>query len=54
MNSKRKKTIYVTLPDNSIKKELIPMSFDTKDIIRFLHMKYGKNKWVDYRIMTAA
>lgn len=54
MNSTRKKTIYVTMPQGKLKKELVPMSFTDTDIIRFLHMKYGRTMWVDYRIMKVA
>jgi len=54
MNSTRKKTVYVTMPEGLLKKELVPMSFTDIDIIRFLHMKYGRTMWVDYRIMKVA
>ena len=54
MNSTRKKTVYVTMTQGKLKKELVPMSFTDTDIIRFLHMKYGRNMWVDYRIMKVA
>jgi len=54
MTKPKRHSIYVTLENGEVKKELIPLSFSDKDIVRFLHMKYGRQCWLEYTMKKVA
>jgi hypothetical protein len=54
MTQKKRHSIQVTLETGKVKKILIPMSFSDQDIVWFLHMKYGRQNWLQYSIKKVA
>lgn len=46
--AKSYRIIWVTLEDETEVEVKIPASFYEKDVERFLHMKYGSQKWLAY------
>jgi hypothetical protein len=52
--TKKTKTLTVTLNDPIKDTEVIeiPYKFTKKDIMRFLHIRYGKQGWMGYEVKT--
>jgi len=54
MSKPKRHRLTVTLETGEVKKLLIPMSFSDQDIVWFLHMKYGRQSWLQYSIKKVA